>query len=279
MSEIRSGYAQVNGARLYYEVAGAGTPLLMIHAGIADCRMWQNEFTALRDAFQVIRFDMRGHGRSLPVPGDYNIQDDLRALLQALDVEPPLILMGCSIGAGLAMDYAFCHADEVQALILVGGAPGDLELDVEEPAALFAQSESAMRAGDVEQVAELDMRIWFDGFGRVPQQVNQAARKQAYEMARRVTEHELQGIGTHVRKSFAKTGSERLADLTMPTLLVIGENDLPYLVAAADYMLERLPRARKCLLPDAAHLPNMEHPQRFQAALRGFLAGISNAAT
>lgn len=272
MPDIKKGYADVNSAKLYYEIAGSGTALIMIHAGIADCRMWNREFETFAKSHQVMRFDMRGYGRSLPVKGEFNIQDDLCALLAALEIEAPFILMGCSIGAGLAIDYALTHPQDVLALILVGGAPAGLEIEAEAPDELFAQSEQASNNRDIDLAAEIDMKIWFDGFGRSADDLDPAIRQQAWEMARLVTEHELKGIGRHVRKPFDKPAAERLDELQMPVLVVIGENDLPYLRLAADYLVNHLPQAAKALIPNAAHLPNMEQAERFQAAVKTFLA-------
>lgn len=272
MPPNQSGYADVNGARLYYELAGSGKPIVMIHAGIADCRMWDGEFEAFARSHRVLRYDMRGYGKSLPVEGEFNLQDDLETLLNKLDVAPPLILMGCSMGGGLAIDFALSHPDRVSKLILVGSGPAGLELEAEWPDELIAQSEAAFEAGDVEGVAELDMRIWFDGHGRSRQDVNGHARRKAKAMAKRVTEHELKGIGTHARKDAAIPAAECLRELSLPALIVIGENDLPYLRLAADFMTEQLPAAAKLVLPDAGHLPNLEHPAAFQAAVLGFLA-------
>lgn len=270
--QIESGHAEVNGARLYFELAGRGEPLVMIHAGIADCRMWDAEFAAFSQSHRVLRFDMRGYGRSLPVDGEFNLQDDFEALLRALDISSPRILMGCSMGGGLAIDYALAQPDDVAALILVGSGPAALELEAESPDDLFAQSELAFTAGDADLVAELDMRIWFDGMGRASRDVNADARRKAFAMAKLVTEHELSGIGKHVRKTPPVPAAERLGELKMPALVVVGENDLPYLKFAADYMNEKLPSATRIVMPDAGHLPNMEHPERFQAAVREFLA-------
>ena len=120
-------------------------------------------------------------------------------------------------------------------------------------------------------VAEIDMKIWFDGFGRPSDSVNQDARSKAFDMARLVTEHELKDIGSHVRKSFDKPAVERLSELTMPTLVVIGENDLPFQRVAADYMTEHIPLASKAVISNAAHLPNMEHPESFRKIVEDFL--------
>ena len=235
MPRIQSGFADVNGARLYYELAGSGVSFVMIHAGIADCRMWEGEFEVFSQSHQTLRFDMRGYGKSLPLDGEFNIQDDLEALLAKLAIPPPYILMGCSIGGGLAIDFALSQPERVAKLILVGSDPAGLELEAESPDELFAQSQAAFEAGDVERVAELDMRIWFDGAGRSRQEANAAARGKAYAMAKLVIEHELKGIGTHVRKAVVTPAAERLHELSMPALIVIGENDLPYLKLAADY--------------------------------------------
>ena len=271
---IVTGFVEVNGAKLYFERAGDGQPLVMIHAGIADCRMWDHEFTALADSCQTLRFDMRGYGRSLPAAGEFNIQDDLEALLAELDLPAPFILMGCSMGGGLALEFALAQPERVSALILVGSDPRGFEGDAAWPDDLIAQSEAAFEQGKVDEVAELGMRIWFDGVGRSRDDVDPGIRAKAFDMARQVAEHELSGIGEHKRKTAEVPPAQRLTELTMPALVIIGENDLPYLHQAADYMAEQLPRARKLILPNAAHLPNMEHPALFEASIREFLAGV-----
>ena len=274
MLKIKKDYAEVNGARLYYEMAGSGPAFIMIHAGIADCRMWDNEFKTFADSHLVMRFDMRGYGRSLPVEGEFNIQDDLTALLEALEITSPAILMGCSMGGGLAIDYALAQPDKVSSLILVGSGPSGLELNVEEPDTFFAQSEEAFRAGDLDRVAELDMQIWFEGMGRGTESVDAYSRQKASKMARLVAEHEYSGIGKHVQKPNGKPAVARLHELAMPILVVVGENDLPYLRQAGDYMVEHLPHAQKVVIPNAAHLPNMEHPELFAARVADFLAKV-----
>ena len=115
------------------------------------------------------------------------------------------------------------------------------------------------------------MKIWFDGFGRTIADLDPAIRKEAYNMALLVARHEIKQLGTHIRKSFDKPGIERLRELMMPVLVVVGENDLPYLCAAADYMVEHLHHGMKVEIPNAAHLPNMEHPRLFQTVVSQFL--------
>ncbi len=274
---VKTGFADVNGAKLYYQVAGEGQPFVMIHAGISDHRMWNNEFDTYSKRYHVMSFDMRGFGKSEPVEGDFNIQDDLESLLAILEITEPMILMGCSIGAGLALDFTLTHPNRVESLILIAASPAGLELEdlglkVEEPVDLFEQAEKAFNAGDLDLATELDMQIWFDGMGRSKDDVDSEIRQLAYDINRKVIENDAKDIGKHVRKTFDKLAAERFDELTLPILLIVGENDIPLMLAAAEYMEEHLPNATKVIIPDAAHLPNMEHPKQFQDIIDTFLS-------
>ena len=268
----KTGFAPINGAQLYYETAGNGVPFLMIHAGVADHRQWNNEFAHFADSFRVARYDQRRFGRSEPVPGAFSYLGDLTAIIDFLELDGPLVLMGCSMGGGLAIDYALAHPDRVAALILVGSGPSGLELDVPTPD-LFAQAEAAYEAGDLDKVAEIETQIWFDGPTRAANQVNPAMRALAYEMNRMALTHEAKGIGERVAGT-PEPSAGRLAELTMPVQVIIGAHDIPYLRGAADYMMAHLPDARLSTIADGAHLPNMDRPAEFRQIVSGFLQDI-----
>jgi pimeloyl-ACP methyl ester carboxylesterase len=264
-----SGFVTVDGARIYYEMAGKGIPFVMIHAGVADNRQWNNEFTFFARNYQVVRYDMRGYGKSEPVDGEFSHMDDLVGVLNALGLREPAVIMGGSMGGGLAMDFALAHPFRVKALIMVGSAPSGLELDVPTPAK-FAEVEKAFEAGDLDLVCEIETQIWFDGAGRTPQQVDQRMRKLLYEMNHQALAHEVKQLGKRLPN--AETPAfDRLSDLKLPVLIVIGAHDTPYILAAADYMIENIPSAQKVRIEDAAHLPNMDHPDEFQAIVTNFL--------
>lgn len=272
--QTKSGFVTVDGARIYYEMAGEGTPFVMIHAGVADSRQWNNEFEFFGQDYQVVRYDLRGYGKSEPVAGEFNHMDDLVALLNTLELHEPFIMMGCSMGGGLAMDFTLTHPSRVRALIMVGSAPSGLELDV--PAlAKFAEAEKAYEAGDLDLLAELETQIWFDGRARTPEQVDQAMRKLAYEMNRNALSLEARQLGKRLPNT-AVQAFDRLSNLKQPVLVIVGSQDTPYILAAADYMLEKLPLARMVRIDNAAHLPNMEHPHQFQTLVMEFLAGLSS---
>lgn len=267
-----SGLAPINNAQIYYEIAGEGTPLVLIHAGVADSRQWENEFAAFTGRHRVLRYDMRGYGKSEPVEGEFNHLQDLSALLEHLEINYPLIVLGCSMGGGLAMDYALTHPSRVKALIMVGAAPSGLTLDVPSPP-IFEQAEQAYEAGDLDRLAEIETQIWFDGIGRTPDQVNPAMRELAYTMNRTALSHEAKGLGVRVPNTEIPA-AQRLDELPMPVLVIAGEHDVPYTLAAADYMAEKLTSARKVIMPDAAHMPNLDHPEEFQRILGAFLDEI-----
>ena len=267
-----TGLAAINGARIYYEMSGEGDPFLMIHAGVADCRQWNNEFAHFAQRCRVLRYDMRGYGKSEPVPGDYSHLSDVIALLEHLEIDRPLIAMGCSMGGGVAMQLALARPSLVKALILVGSGPPGLELDVPVHP-LTAAAEDAWNAGDLDLVAEIETQIWFDGMGRTPDQVNPAMRRLVYEMDRTALTHEAKQLGK--RLPDAETPAfQRLSEIQIPVLIIVGAHDVPYMQVAADYMVSRMPLARKVTIADAAHLPNLDHPEVFQRAVTAFLDAL-----
>ena len=276
MSEIRSdsGFAEINNARIYYEIAGKGQPFVMIHAGVADHRQWNNEFAHFANHYRVLRYDSRGYGKSEPVEGEFSHLRDLSALTDYLHLDQPLILMGCSMGGGLAMDFALTYPSRAKALIMVDSGPGGLDLDVPE-LDKFAEVEKAFDAGDLDLVAELETQIWFDGMNRTPAQVNPSMRKLAYEMNRNALTLESKHLGKRLPNTQVQA-AERLGELHLPILVIVGTQDVPYITAAADYMIEKIPSAQKVVIEDAAHLSNMDQPDEFQRLVTAFLKDIES---
>jgi pimeloyl-ACP methyl ester carboxylesterase len=271
--QTTSGFAPSGNAKIYYETAGAGQPIIMIHAGVADSRQWDALFPHLAQRMRVVRYDMRGYGKSVPVDGEFSHLGDLLALLAHLELHRPLVIMGCSMGGGLAIDVALTHPASVQALIVVDSGPSGLELDVETPAK-FAEAEQAYTAGDLDRVAELETQIWFDGMNRAPSEVNQTMRALAYEMNRHALSLDAQGLGKRLPDT-QTPAAERLQELDIPVLVIVGAQDTPYMLAAADYMLQHIRSARKVIIDDAAHLPNMDQPDEFQRVVTAFLDDLA----
>jgi pimeloyl-ACP methyl ester carboxylesterase len=270
--KVSSGWIDVNHAKIYYELAGEGEPFVMIHAGVADRRQWDNEFEYYMEHYRVLRYDMRGYGKSEPVEGEFSHMADLKTLLDEFDILQPAILMGCSMGGGIAMDFALTYPTRAKSLIMVGSGPNGLELDVPQPVK-FAEAEKAYEAGDLDRTCELEIQIWFDGEGRTPEQVNPAMRKLAYEMNHLALEHEARHLGKRLPNT-RFLAARRLDKLNLPVLIIVGAHDTPYILAAADVMVEKIPYAKKVLFENAAHLPNMDQPEEFLRIVDVFLERV-----
>lgn len=265
--------ATINGANIYYEESGRGTPFVMVHAGVADSRQWNGEFEAFADRFRVIRFDQRGFGKTGPLSAKVRPIDDLEGLLDHLDIDEPVILMGCSMGGTLAMDFTLAYPDRVAALIMVASGPSGLQLDVARPDK-FKDVEAAWEAKDIDRTCELETQIWFDGMGRTRTQVDPDMRQLLYDMNHLALEHELHEDGERL-PNLDVPAAERLDEINVPVLIIVGEHDLPYMHGAADVMVEKIRNVQRVNMADAAHLPNMDHPRRFQQILTEFLARLS----
>jgi 2-hydroxy-6-oxonona-2,4-dienedioate hydrolase len=257
IAEKETEMLQIGNAHINYEIAGSGQPIVLIHAGVADSRQWNNEFQSFASRYQVIRYDLRGFGKSEPAEGDFSHLRDLSTLLDHIQIEQPLIIIGCSMGGGLALDFTLANPAKVAALILVGAAPAGLELDVQVPAK-FELVEKADEEGDLDRVAELETQIWFDG-SRNPDDVNKDMRKLAYEMNRLALSYESMQLGKRLPNS-KSPAINHIGELDVPVLALVGAHDIPYMHAALTYMAEAIPNIRTVTMSNAAHLPNMDQP-------------------
>lgn len=263
-------YAEINGARLFYEHDGIGPDVVLVHAGICDSRMWDAQWAAFTERHRVLRYDMRGFGHSEPVDDAFMHHRDLEALLAYLDI-PSAALIGCSKGGGVCASLAVDRPDLVSALVMVcSGPPGFNPEPAPAEPPQWAELLKAYEDGDLERANELELQIWVDGRGRTPQQVDPAIREQVREMNAIVLLNEKRGLGSEEKQE--PPALERLGVVDAPVLALLGEHDDPYFVLAADEMKRRLPGARSETIAGAAHLPNMEQPDVFNRLVLEFLA-------
>jgi pimeloyl-ACP methyl ester carboxylesterase len=264
--------AFVNGAEIHYEIQGVGDPLVLVHAGIADRRMWDPQLEAFAERYRVIRYDLRGFGETAPVAGPYSHHDDLRALLDHLGVERASFV-GCSMGGGVALDFALENPEATAALVLVCSAVGGFEPDLEPPRE-WDELVEADAAGDLERVSELEVRIWVDGPRRDPEAVDPAVRDLVREMNGIALRNEAAGLGEEV--PLDPPAAERLHEVRCPTLVVVGELDQPFAALRADLLTVGVPGARKVTMRGTAHLPNMERSGEFNSLVLEFLSESSS---
>ncbi len=271
MNTPTSGFAPVNGLKMYYEVTGEGEPLVFVHAGVADHRLWDDQVPHFSQKYRIITFDMRGFGQTEPVDTEFTNRRDITALLDYLGIESAHFV-GCSMGGGFSMDIAVETPQRVKSLTMVCSGPGGLDLDVEEPE-IFSQLEKIAKQGDLDLLAEYEARAWFDGPTRTADQVNPERRAKAVMMNRMALEHEQKQLGKNVG-AMNPPAYERLSELKIPVLVIVGEHDVPYIHAAGEYMAEHIPDVRKVLMKDTAHLPSLEQPDEFNRILDAFLSSL-----
>ncbi len=259
-------YTDVNGAHIYYETAGQGAAVSLLHAGIADRRMWDAQFEPLAQHFRVLRYDLRGFGQTEAEALPFSHHEDLRGLLDALGIERTA-LVGCSNGGRVAMNFALAYPERVSALVMVCSSPGGFKYQGESPA-LWPEIVAAFEAGDLERTAALEMQLWAVGPYRAPEQVDVAIRDLVTEMDLIALKKE---DSIAEEQPFAPPAVERLGELRLPVLIVVGDVDSPVTLEAGNIMAAQIAGAHKVVITNAAHLPNLEHPDEFNRVVGEFL--------
>lgn len=270
ISTVASGLAQ-----LACESVGAGIPVVFLHAGVADRRMWRQQMAAVAQAshpFHAIAYDRRGFGETLHVEERYSQTGDLIAVLDALAPRRPAILVGSSQGGRIAIDAALADPAHVRALVLVApaisGAP-DVTLFPPAIQDWIENVERAEDAADVDRINALEAHAWLDGPLAPEGRVSGPARDLFLAMNELALRAEQCGTEIAPPAAFG-----RLQEITAPSLIVWGDLDFPHIVQRCEWMGTSIPAARTHVLRDAAHLPSLEQPREFNRVLLDFLAAV-----
>jgi 3-oxoadipate enol-lactonase len=253
---------------IYAEVAGEGPSLVLVHEGICDSRMWDEQWERYAESFRVLRLDLRGFGQSPLEPGPFAHARDVIETLERHGFES-IALVGVSLGGRVALEVALARPELVSALVLVApGFPGHEWSD--ELRAQWAKEGEAFEAGDLDGAVEVSLRTWVDGPRRSPEQVDPAVRAKVAEMQRRA--YELQrDIPEDEEELLVEDLPQRLGDVQAPTLVLVGEEDQPDMHAIAERLAREIPGARSGTIPGTAHVPSMERPREFDELVLPFL--------
>jgi len=278
---VRTGFAELNGTTLYYEVAGAGHPFVLVHGHLLDRRSWDDQFAVFAGRYRVIRYDQRGFGASgLITQGEsYSDRQDLYALMQFLGIESAY-LMGVSGGGALAIDFTLEHPEMVDALIPVtagvsGFRPSE-EVMKKHPdvVRMYTSMEEAFEKHDIARAVEISLALWTDGPGRLPGQAAPEVRERVREMTTRNWERpddEAQAQTPPVPLEPPAVG--RLSKIGVPTLVILGALDGPN---PLDRLAVEIPGAKKVIMAETAHHPFMEKPAEFNQLVLDFLGSLKS---
>jgi len=264
---LQTGIADIEGASLYYEIAGEGPSLVLAHAGFVDRRMWDEQFPLFAQHYRVLRYDRRGFGNSRLGSGSFSHRRDLYQLLKLLGIERAH-LSGCSAGGGVIIDFALEHPEMTESLVLVSSALGGYQFPGDMPQPL-QELLAALNASDLDRAAEIAVRLWIDGPQREPDQVDARLRERAHEMSLTAL------ANIFVREEpLDPPAIGRLSQLATPALVIAGDLDDASVRTISELLVTRIAGARKAIISGAAHLPNMEKPEEFNQMVLAFLQTV-----
>lgn len=266
--EVRTDFATIRNGTMYSEVAGTGKPLLLLHSGIADRRMWAGQCSEFSRHFQVIMPDFRGYGKSSAPDGPFRHCEDIHALIRHLGFTS-VNIAGCSLGGKVAIEMAIAYPEMIRRLVLIAPGMAGYEYRDEETLAKDAVLEGLIGSGRREEVADMLVDIWVVGLKRRREAVDSAARALVREM---ILDNYASVTDMYPEAPSGFNLMSRLAEITVPTLVMIGDSDLPDMQVISQLVGDGIRGAKRLLIPGAAHLPNLENPTLFSQSVIDFLA-------
>jgi len=250
-------------AGIFYEVSGAGEPVVLIHAFSVDRRMWAPQIDLLEKRFRVVRYDQRGHGKSEAPTAPYSAHGDLLSVLDTLGIERAT-LIGLSAGATVATDFAIAYPNRVARVVLA--SPGLSGHVPSTPLTWTAPVFQAAGAGDAEKAA----RLWAD--------TPIMALRNDLTAAPVITDLVMSNVRLWTYKTnpvqpLTPPAIKRLAEVKCPALVILGEQDLPHIKEIGGLLVSGISGARLVTIPRAGHMVNLDSPVAFNQALDSFLNG------
>jgi len=263
---------EIGSTRLMCLQSGTGLPVVFLHAGVADSRMWASQMEAVAGAgFRAVAYDRRGFGESESADEPFSHLDDLEAVLDRLDIHAA-VFVGASMGGALAIDFAIENTERIVGLVLVGTSlSGALEPDLpDEVMPLIEAMEIAEEREDIDMLNKVEAHAWLDGPLSRNGRVGGPVRDLFLEMngaalaKPRLTQEEE-----------TESALDYIASVTAPVLLAVGSLDFPHIIARHDEFSEEFENAFATVIEDTAHLPPLERPDLFNPLLLEFLAAIT----
>lgn len=258
-----SGKVEIGAGHLHYEMAGRGPTVVLIHGGLADSRLWDEQFREFAKHYRTLRYDLRGFGQSDFSMGPLSHVEDLAALLKFLGIRKAT-LIGLSLGGIIATDFTLEHPEMVERLILVSsGLRGYQGIRNEQG---IAANEAAEKEG-----MDKAITLWLE-------HPFFATGKNSPRYQRRMTEMLRDNFRTWgptpapiVWTWPTATVIERLSNIRQPTLVIVGDRDFANITAIADILATKIPGARKAVITGVSHHLNMEKPVEFNRLVLDFL--------
>lgn len=257
-----SGYIDVDGANIHYEITGSGPTLVLIHGFALDSRLWDSQIEAFSKKYKVLRYDLRGFGKSdLPGSKPYSHSKDLKVLLDHLEIATVYIL-GLSLGGMVAIDFALKYPEKVDALITADSALDGFDL-IEFGKSFENVVNLAFSSGIDEAKAYFGSLDLFKPASKIP-----AVADHLWNILADYS-------GWHFMNENPANWSDppaiqQLEKIQSPTLVIIGENDSSEFHEISDILDQEIIGSRKEVILGVGHLSNLENPEKFNEVVGGF---------
>ncbi|MCR6634296.1 alpha/beta hydrolase [Devosia sp.] len=261
----------IDGATLTGVEMGDGLPVVFLHAGVCDNRMWHDQMRLAADnGWHAIAYDRRGYGDAESPDEPFSHLEDLEAILDAFDIHAA-IFVGCSMGGGLAIDFALSHPGRVIGLVLIGtsvtGAPWSATA---EESAIEMAEEDAWERGDLDLLNKVQAHEWLDGPRAQSGRVGGSVRELFLDMnAKALAKPEL------TQEEPRPDAWSRVDAVTSPTMLIVGDEDFSALIDRHEHLSETMPNSFAAVLEGVAHIPSIERPDLINRMLEEFLDALA----
>lgn len=266
----QKGYIPAGHLKLYYETAGHGPAVVLLHGGYLDLHSWDHEAALLARKYRVIRADLPGHGLTKGIDSALLIQDVIRIMLDSLHVRTASFI-GLSLGAVCVVDFALAYPGRVNKLVLVSaglsGWSQVMRLD-SLSRRLFAHSDSVFLSRDHQAITENFTHLWCDGPFRKPGDVPKSVRGYVY---RTVSVNDLQDDNTWPVFNPDKA-AKKVHNINHPVMILAGDKDVPLILEEARYLRRNIRNAQLHLIKGSAHMINLERPALFHKYVASFLS-------
>lgn len=257
------GFAKVNGTNLYYEMTGEGEVLVLIHSGFTDLRLWDGQFDFLGKYFKVIRYDIRGFGKSDRPSEPFSHFEDLKGLFNYLDIKKAHLL-GVSMGGSIAIDFTLQYPKLVSSLILSGSSLNGYNYTVDEETRQRSSAGMSIAKRDehFNQSVEfmLDSPMW-----------RQSEPKARQHLKNMFLDTSLKWALEDIEKITNPPASERLSEISKKILLIIGSEDCKPIKEIARVLELTITTVKRVDIKDTGHLPNLDKPDKFNKSVLEFL--------
>ena len=260
-----SGYVTTETGRLFYETAGDGPNVVLIHDGLVHRETWDDQFSKFAKQFHVVRYDRRGYGKSDVPAVPFSNVDDLEALYAAVLGKQKATLIGCSAGGGLAIDFTLAHPELVEKLMLVGAVVTGL------PPSPHFLDRGGHYPPEIRDDITKAIAYWStqDPYYVAP---GSAAAHQRVKALLTANPQNLR-VPWSLLRGPKVPALGRLAEIKIPTLIVIGAEDIPDVHAHGGAIQAGIAGARRVVVRSAGHLVHMEQPEEFNRLALEFLTG------